>query len=112
MSDKYDHAIEYLTANPGEIRDAWADPYVHEAGCLFVYAFRGDSKHIPIDCGCLTLIKMGRNEAETPELTDAIMRDDRIPIRSEAITIESLPVFAEWQRIIDAELGSNGGGDE
>jgi hypothetical protein len=38
-------------------------------------------------------------------LSAAIFSDELIPISSHDITVADLPVFAEWQRKIDAELG-------
>jgi len=105
MPDKYDKAIAYLTQHPKEIMDAWYDggvcqlPSAHPAACLFQYAGNSPFKC----CGCLTMVKNGCR-AETPELTKAIRADERIPNGCEAITLEHLPVFAEWQRRLDKEL--------
>ena len=103
MSDKYDKAIEYLTDHPSEIERAWNNPRNHEMGCLFTYA-----QHPVFDrfmCGCLTQIREGGMGAQTKELTKAIRADRGIPFRAEDITVETLPVFAEWQRRLDKELG-------
>jgi len=99
MKDKYDEAVEYLTAHPGEIRDTWRYPFDSRAGCLFNYAAPG--------CGCLTQIARMSSDGvpHRDDLTEAIRADSRIPRRSIDITVESLPVFAEWQRRLDVELG-------
>jgi len=55
-------------------------------------------------CGCLTQIKWEEYDGPTPELTAAIRADERIP-RSEDLSLEDLPVFAEWHRKFDVELG-------
>lgn len=118
-SDKYDLAIDYLTAHPDEIVNAWGDPERHKAGCLFQYATRTSEKNHDWSIGCLTLIRRDSLDeksddfryrpepyvAETPELTRRIQNDERIPIRADDIQVEDLSVFAEWQRILDRELG-------
>lgn len=37
MKDKYDKAVEYLTAHPEEIAAAWRRSYAVEHGCLFQF---------------------------------------------------------------------------
>lgn len=101
--DKYDLAIEFLTANPEQIPDAWNIPWSHEAGCLFAYTNSSS--------GCLTQIRgtpdyYGGTLAQAAE----IAADERIPENSSKITVKSLPVFAEWQRRLDRELGENRNG--
>ena len=104
-ADKYDRAIEYLTAHPEKIPYAWVNAPVHEdeadpdirgvedMRCLFAATAAG--------YGCLTQIRCG-SIGPTPEITAAIRADDRIPTNENEITVEDLPVFAEWQRRIDA----------
>jgi len=114
MRDKYDDAIEYLTTNPDKIFETWAEPQRRKGGCLFsavtpsgrIWEERDDGQ----TCGCLTQIR-GRDEntnerlvAWTTELTTAIRADDRLPNSECGITVENLPVFAEWQRKIDLIL--------
>ena len=101
MTDEYDKAAAYLTANPDEIFDAWANYSLHEAGALFKFA--GD----PGDpaCGCVTMIRGGYYEAGTPDLTARIRAETRIPDDPRKLTTASLPVLAELQREIDAALG-------
>lgn len=105
--DKYDKAIAYLTEFPGSIVEAWNHPLDHPAGCLFEYAgkdYRGG-------CGCLTQIhKWGHTGRyicpESNEITQAIIDDKRLPDEPVDITVKMLPVFAEWQRRLDACLPS------
>lgn len=94
--DKYDEAIQYLKNHPEEVSTAWGDPTDHPAGCLFNYA--GPEYSL---VGCLTQVKNGYLQASTPSLTKRIRADKRIPRNSLDITIDILPVFAEWQRKLD-----------
>ena len=123
--DKYDEAVEYLTANPEFIKTAWgtalcdredldhADGLTEEqrketydkASCLFKNCGTSFSP------GCLTQVAHdGRDirfcrKAETPELTEAIRLDkDRIPEDGDSIEVKDLQVFAEWRRRIDKEI--------
>jgi len=97
--DKYDVAVDYLTQHPEEISEAWGWPDTHPAGCLFSYC--GDWEDD--DVGCLTMVRAGLSAA-TEELTLAIRADARLPDDETKITVEHLPVFAEWQRRLDKEL--------
>lgn len=106
MGDKYDDAVAYLTKYPIGILIAW-----HQDGPgseLFSFVTRsglnGESANGDT-CGCLTQVRNRTYVAYTDALTAAIRADDRIPKESHEITIEILPVFAEWQRRIDRELG-------
>lgn len=100
--DKYDEAIAYLEKNPGKIQSAWNFPH-KRGGCLFSYVGRVDAA----SRGCLTQIKVGRAVAITPKgkedkkLTAEIRADERLPSLPEDISVEDLPVFAEWQRRLD-----------
>lgn len=95
--DKYDEAIEYLTAHPDEMPDAWGDTSEHKAGCLFAYlGDLGDTV-----CGCPTMVKNGFRSTSVLELTTAVRADPRIPRRVDDITVESLPAFADIQRLAD-----------
>ncbi len=125
MSDKYDRAIEFLTEHPEKIKDAWGHdlldvPAELESDChdLFGYVENGRGtievweKHVRPDgegptpfAGCLTQVKARTHIGQTPELTAAIVADHRIPDDPDNITVDDLPVFAEWQRRIDKELG-------
>jgi len=99
--DQYDqHIAHLLTLTPAQVEDEWNN-------------WRGIFKSTgngPSYCGCLTTVR--RNEgwgsnAETLSLTQRIRADERIPLRPCDITPEHYPIFAEWHRIIDAELGRN-----
>lgn len=107
--DEYDRAIAYLTAHPDEIPDAWFvpepgdDSSTAKSHCLFRYASEdgtGSSR-----CGCLTQIRLGTKLACTDDLTERIRNDDRLPRSGFEIKVADLSAFAEWQRLLDAELG-------
>lgn len=108
--DAYDLEVERLAnATIEQMDDAWAhDTCGGEKlhSCLFddcgIYRHSADTD---MPCGCLTLVRCGSMDAQTPELTDAIRADERLPLQVDDITREHLPVFAEWQRRIDKELG-------
>lgn len=105
MPDKYDKAIDYFTENPDQICEFWNTPHLYPQGCLFVYA--SETGRSINNIGCLTTIRRNNGfgtEACTPELTEAIRADERIPKDARDIKVEDLPVFAEWQRRIDREL--------
>jgi len=103
--DKYDRAINYLKSHPDEIYDAWDDS-LHKAHSPFAHCT--PSGHMDFvahgRCGCLTEIRGGTKVGWTPELTDEIRNDGRIPSSPQGITVDDLPVFAEWQRRLDKEL--------
>lgn len=118
--DKYDEAIEYLTEHPEKIYDAWSmsealDSPTGHAGCLFNFAGQqtdcADTDDGIVDCGCLTQIRGGggfaafRSGEIDPALSEEIAFDTRIPESGCSIRVEHLPVFAEWQRRLDKELG-------
>ena len=109
--DAYQQAVEYLTANPGEIHYAWTHPFNEvPGGCLFkmitpdglVSKNSGGN-----DCGCLTMIRSRIGmccHAWTEDLEVSIRSDERIPRNAMNITVDILPVFAQWQRFIDLKL--------
>lgn len=94
--------LEYLTNNPDSIRRHWE-------GARPLFAFVGPWSHEY--SGCLTLIRDNPNMCKAvikgvidEKLTEEIASDDRIPTSVADITVEHLPVFAEWQnRIIDLQ---------
>lgn len=111
--DKYDAAIEFLSKHPDLIMASWYDIPLSDrkdiinahsiAHCLF-------QRCGPADCGCLTTIRglyyAGNYPfAATDELTEAIQNDERIPHDERYIEVSHLPIFAEWQRRLDKELG-------
>lgn len=97
--DRYDDEVNRLTNNPRLIRESWdyAEP-------LFQHVQHVARPRANFVCGCLTQVASKIFEAATPELTEAIQKDERIPKSVEFITVEHLPLFAEWQRRIDKEL--------
>lgn len=102
--DKYDEAIEYLTAHPEHIQQAWMNPCDRErGGCLFQFVAE-NGEYGTGWCGCLLTVAALAQPACSEFLTEAIRADERIPIRQDRITVEHLPIFADWQRRIDAIL--------
>lgn len=106
MMDKYDLSIQYLTERPGQILDNWKSPFDTNGGCLF--QFVSTDGHCNSKYGCITMIRGKHYQyRNTPikELTEQIVSDTRIPVCPENISVDHLPVFAEWQRRIDKILG-------
>jgi len=110
--DKYDKAVQYLTEHPEAIYDAWdtatASTSLQQypiASCLFRAITPDGESYQPGNscCGCLTQVKYEDYRAFSGKLTQEIRADDRIP-EPEDITLEHLPIFAEWQRRVDVEL--------
>lgn len=98
--DAYDEAVEYLRGRPEAIPVAWSCPDDGPAGMLFRVTGR-DRRF-----GCLTQIRLHKEViAPTPELTALIKNDKRIPTHPTRITPAHLPIFAIYQRQLDAELG-------
>lgn len=104
--DRYDQEVERLTkklrTDELAIEKSWGD-----AEPLFEFCTRdrstGSRGKI---CGCLVMIRnQQKYVAETVELTASIRADKQLPVVSSSITVEHLPIFAEWQRRIDKELG-------
>lgn len=97
--DKYDEQINRIKAatDPHQaIQEEWGN-----SKGLFAMVAGSNS-------GCLTMI---RNRSELangvtgrPDLTSEIERDERLPCKPQYITVDHLPVFAEWQRRLDREL--------
>lgn len=112
--DKYDEAVEYLTANPHEIGIAWGNPSSALGGELFRFASPGlappmSSRGEP--CGCLTQIRGDeryvalRRGGRVDRLLTAEIRADRsIPSDRTKIEPRHLKRFAYWQRRLDKEL--------
>ncbi len=107
--DRYDQEVERLLAEPDfdfAISRAWNFPYEDVPGAfLFGYCSK-DRKGSSEEggCGCLTQIA-GSMVGPTPTITNAIRSDTRIPDHYRQVTREQVPVFAEWHRRLDAELG-------
>jgi len=106
MSDDiYDREIAFLTAHPEQIERHWGD-----ASPLFQFCTPDGMAGRSIDgerYGCLTMVKCASpHVAYTSELTTAIRADSRIPLLGEYddLTVEKLPIMAEWQRKIDVIL--------
>jgi hypothetical protein len=104
--DKYDKAIAHLVEYPEEIKHAWLYCDSHDAGCLFEFSGSGDGSRTESGafCGCLTQVRSRQHPAYSDYWTAQIRADSRIPLNACDITVETLPVFAEWQRRLDAEI--------
>lgn len=93
------------------ISDVWGDPHAHgNAGALFQHCTPNgapDARYRDEMCsGCLTQVKRGllcstRYVAADPELTAAIMADDRIPTSDQGIDPYDLDWAVEWQEKMD-----------
>lgn len=105
--DKYDAQISELTKDDKNFKALLRSHWITGYG-IFEFVNK-DGRCLP-NCGCLTMIRIGRGFAFDKDdkideaMTKAIMDDDRIPSSHELITQESLFVFAEWQRRLDKEL--------
>lgn len=111
--DKYDEAVEYLTANPHKIRGAWGNPLSVLGGKLFQFAAPGPMRLSSRGeiCGCLTQIRNDeryvavRRDGRVARLLTAEIRADRsIPSDETKIEPRHLKRFAYWQRRLDKEL--------
>lgn len=101
--DKYDRQIQDLLTGKRNISLDWQN-----GRGLFQMAWRGDRSN-PRQ-GCLTMIKHRSSikyQAITPELTDRICQDERIPCRPQDIRPEHFPIFAEYQRELDKTFGTD-----
>lgn len=111
--DIYDEAISYFENNSEEILPVWDDPRSHWTGVLFsAVTPNGIEQKNPFnqDCGDICRIRSLEAYAWTRELTSFIQNDTRIPPILDSnngmpkISIDSLKIFAEWQRKIDTAL--------
>lgn len=121
IAPKYVEAIKYLTEHPDEICHAWYACYddPHPAHCLFQYltptgeAWKERSKDQKNDynngCefGCLTQVRgstYNQYAAWTPELTERIKLDERLPKSAASVRVEDLPLFGEYQTEFDETI--------
>ena len=111
--DIYVKAIQYLTENSHEMIDIWDDPKSHFSGVLFRSVTPSGLHEYTAEgllCGDLCEIRSFESHAWTNELEEEINKDPRIPklwANNDYIpklTINHLPIFAEWQRKIDVAL--------
>lgn len=120
MTDKYDEEIGRLSSLHG---DAFTVAVSKAWGCgslLFRYAGYEDGNEEDDDgnlrdCGCLTQIREDSGPCgfgvfavsgeHREDLTRAIAEDERLPDSPWQIEHKHLPIFAEWQRRLDKELG-------
>jgi hypothetical protein len=114
--DSYDKAIEYLKNNPSQIIDVWDDPKSHFSGVLFQSVTpdgMGQTNSYGEFCGDICEVHSNLASAWTDELAEELLEDFRIPEifashdYKPRISIELLPLFAEWQRKIDNALNRN-----
>lgn len=117
--DKYDRAIQWLLEQPDfdkATHNSWTDGGIARvpgqydlnlrspAACLFAFCVPYGKRTTE---GCLTQIRAGdARQSYWPALTAAIQVDTRIPAYLYDIQPVHLPVFAEYQRIIDVLCGS------
>lgn len=111
--DLYDKALSYFQDHPDRIQDVWDDPKSHYAGVLFQavtpsgYSEENDEG---LFCGDICEIRSFLAHAWTESLENAINADPRIPKLYAnnnylpKMSLDTLQVFAEWQRKIDVEL--------
>jgi hypothetical protein len=110
--DIYDLEIERLTADPGQIRNAWlfGTPlfkFVTLDGSNVITSASG-KKLVDFSIGCLITIRHESGDRAVihpsinDQLTDLIKGDNRIPdVDVTMLSVEHLPLFAAWQRKID-----------
>jgi len=111
--DIYEKAITYLTNHPTRIPEVWDDPKSHFSGVLFQAVTPSGYSEENLEglfCGDICEIHSFMAHGWTEVLEEAIAQDHRIPKLFAnnnfvpKITVDMLPVFAEWQRKIDAIL--------
>jgi hypothetical protein len=120
MKDKYSLACDYFDAIEDEeefkhaVRKAWYSPRTEGPRCLFQFVTpHGEARWDENtnaegkSTGCIVMLRLTQSyHAWTPELTEAIRKDKRIPINVSEVTKSMLrKVFAPWQRKIDKILG-------
>lgn len=117
MKDKYDREIQRLNdqikkPDPGKDPKRWAIHVVGLSWCkaepLFAVATKSGYRDTGDDheCGCLTEIRQSSYGVQgRPDLAARIKADLRLPKSVDRIRPKHLPIFAEWQRILDRELG-------
>lgn len=110
--DKYNEQIEKIL-KAADFVHAVNTAWLSGQGLFQFCTPTGDLSPDMPDCGrlgCLTMVKSGHHVACTPELTEAIRADPRLPEDSGDVTPAHLPVFAEWQRRLDLEIRGKGKG--
>jgi len=113
VMDLYDKAISYLHDNPDKVQEVWDDPKSHFSGILFQSVTPSGYSEENSDglfCGDICEIRSFLAHAWTETLEEQINADPRIPKLYAnndflpKMSIDTLKVFAEWQRKIDVEL--------
>lgn len=119
--DEFDRAIVFLTKYPQCVKIVWMDPD-RRGGALFGFLSIDGSpaklnENEDAFCGCLTQVKCrtlyapdqsqiqvpnNRLVAFTQELTDRILKDDRISASADEVGPQNFEAFAEYQREMKA----------
>lgn len=106
--DAYQGCVErLLEQSECECRQAWLDPQDHPSGILFEQT-GWDKTGTHYGSGCLTQAKSGlRPFGGSEKLRLKLISDPRIPssISDIRCTREMLEAFAEYQRLLDRDLG-------
>ena len=106
--DIYDEAVDYFTAHPDEIPNAWCRPTTYPYGILFGFASKKRDVGTPDGpgsrCGCITEVATGKYNAETQEATLFIQSCRGVPRGGTQILVESLPIFRDINRELDKML--------
>lgn len=92
--DKYDRAIEYLTANPHLIKEAWVSPKTTLGGSLFAFKTGLLGSHY---CPSMMAAYSG---LEKSEIEKQLLVE--IPTDGARVAVEHLPLFAAVQRHWDS----------
>lgn len=96
--DKYDKAIAYYTKHPDLIHEDWADPNPGRPSELFkMLRCVNDSRRCPV------MLREDTTFYTPPtKLAQRIANDERLPAKVDDLTLEHLPILAEYQRLDDA----------
>ncbi len=106
--DKYDKQINDLIEFRKDFDDEWS--FGHGIFKFLSIGGSGFSEDQQKKYGCITMIRARPHEwcAETPEITNGVLFDDRLPNSSfvlSNLTCEQLEAMADWQRMLDLEFG-------
>lgn len=103
--DIYDREVARLTASPELIFQSYS-PYKNDHKLSPLFYFTSPNGQYDGVHGCVLQIRFDRGNAPTKKLTKAIRSDNRFPeIPDWCLHPTYLPLFAEWGRHIDKELG-------
>lgn len=100
----YESQIAHLTENPNDIKPHWSSG-------LGLFKLMGTG--LDETRGCPTIIRNNENKSlghqqyafvngvPNHEFTEQLSKDTRIPKSIDDVTVEHLPIFAEWQEKYD-----------